>query len=246
MNTIYNQIGIGYAHQRRTDPKIAARIHGKLGNPKTLLNVGAGTGSYEPADCHVVAIEPSQQMIDQRAPDAAPVIFGAAENIPFADKQFDAAMAILTVHHWTNLEQGLAEMRRVARKRLVLLTYDPDFSGFWLEEYIPDLLQIDRHQFVPMDYFRNWEDDVEIEAVPIPHDCHDGFLCAYWRRPHAYLDPTVRASISTFSKVDDGSVRLDRLEGDLASGAWERKYSDLLTLEELDLGYRLITVNLTS
>lgn len=245
MNTIYNKIGIGYAHQRTTAPKIAARIHGKLGKPKTLLNVGAGTGSYEPVDCHVVAIEPSQEMIDQRSPDAAPVIFGTAENIPFADKQFDTAMAILTVHHWTDLDKGLAEMRRVARNRLVLLTYDPDFSGFWLQDYIPDLLEIDRHQFVPMSYFRNREMEVEIEAVPIPHDCQDGFLCAYWRRPQAYLDPKVRASISTFSKVDDGTVRLDQLEDDLASGTWEQKYSDLLTLEELDLGYRLITVNLS-
>jgi len=245
-SAIYDKIGVGYGNVRRTDPKIAKQIWAKLGPGLSLLNVGAGTGSYEPDDWNVVALEPSSEMICQRAPDAAPIVLGHAEDIPFADKQFDVAMGVLTIHHWDDADQGLAEMMRVARDRIVLLTYDPLFSGFWLEDYIPDLLDIDRHCFPPMEKLSALRDRVDIEPLLIPHDCVDGFLCAYWRRPDAYLDPQVRNGISSFSKLKSVDKQIDRLREDLNTGAWRDKYGHLLNQQETDLGYRLVTVEINS
>lgn len=244
MTAIYDKIGVGYAGRRTTDPKIAQRIWAALGSGRTLLNVGAGTGSYEPSDRNVVAIEPSSEMIAQRPEGAAPAIQGTAESIPFADKQFDAAMGVLTLHHWSDVGKGLAEMLRVTRTRVVLVTFDPGFSGYWLEDYLPNLFDIDRHCFPAMDYFRGLQSRVEIEPLLIPHDCQDGFLCAYWRRPEAYLNPDVRKSISTFAKLEGAEEKLKPLASDLASGAWAKKYGALLQEDALDLGYRLITITL--
>jgi SAM-dependent methyltransferase len=179
-------------------------------------------------------------MIRQRSPGAAPVIQGRAEELPFDDDSFDASMAILTVHHWADQAKGLQEMRRVTRGPVVLLTYDPAFRGFWLADYIPALVALDEAQMPAIDDYRRWLGPVRISPVPIPHDCADGFLCAYWGRPGAYLDPRIRAAISSFWALGDVSDALARLEGDLASGAWAERHSHLLDLDSCDLGYRLV------
>jgi SAM-dependent methyltransferase len=173
---------------------------------------------------------------------AGSVVQGHAENLPFDDKSFDASMAILTVHHWTDKEKGLREMRRVTRGRIVILTYDPSFRGFWLADYIPQLVDLDEAQMPKMTDYQAWLGPVEIGTVPIPHDCTDGFLCAYWRRPAAYLDPRIRAAMSSFWAVGDVSEELRRLERDLDSGAWASRHSELLDLDECDCGYRLVAL----
>ena len=180
-------------------------------------------------------------MIRQRDTSAAPVIQGYAEDLPFDDNSFDASMAILTVHHWADKEKGLKEMRRVTRGQIVVLTYDPSFRGFWLADYIPELVGLDEAQMPRMTDYGAWLGPVGISPVPIPHDCTDGFLSAYWRRPAAYLDPRVRAAMSSFWAVGDVSGALRRLESDLDSGAWAQRYSELLDLDECDFGYRLVT-----
>jgi len=240
----YDTIGKGYSTHRQTDPAIYKAIRRQLGECKTVLNVGAGTGSYEPEDCNVVAIEPSMEMISQRSQGAAPAIKGVAEDIPFADKQFDAAMAILTIHHWPDVMKGLTEVLRVTKHRIVLLTFDPEFSGFWLEDYFPELFKIDGDCFPSMDGLRGLAKDVKVQSLPIPHDCVDGFLCAYWRRPEAYLDPQVRDGISTFSLINQVELKTERLARDLESGKWAQDNKDLLGQTEMDLGYRLVAVTL--
>ncbi|MEK6540892.1 MAG: class I SAM-dependent methyltransferase, partial [Pseudomonadota bacterium] len=192
MTAIYDTIGIHYSNLRKPDARIAAQIWQALGNAQTVLNVGAGTGSYEPADRNVTAIEPSAEMIRQRGASAAPAIQGAAEELPFDDKSFDAAMAVLTIHHWTDKAKGLSEMRRVTRGPIVLLTFDPAHRGAWLNDYFPELVTLDDGQMPRMDAYSKWLGTVDISPVPIPHDCSDGFLYAYWRRPEAYLDPLIR------------------------------------------------------
>jgi len=219
-------------------------IDAALGTAKTVLNVGAGTGSYEPADRSVTALEPSAEMIRQRDASAAPVIQGHAENLPFDDNSFDASMAVLTVHHWADKEKGLNEMRRVTRGPVVILTYDALHRGFWLVNYIPELAKLDDGQMPGMADYARWLGPVIIAPVPIPHDCSDGFLGAYWRRPAAYLDPKIRAAMSSFWAVGDVSAALNRLEVDLKSGVWAQRNSDLLDLEEYDLGYRLVTTEI--
>jgi SAM-dependent methyltransferase len=241
MRASYDTIGINYADLRKPDPRIAAAIGRALGPAKTVLNVGAGAGSYEPADRQVTAVEPSAEMIRQRRAAAAPVIQGFAEDLPFADRSFDAAMAILTVHHWSDKEKGLKELRRVARDRVVVLTFDPAHRGAWLLDYIPALAALDDTQMPSMADYGAWLGPVEISAVPVPHDCTDGFLYAYWRRPAAYLDPRLRAAMSSFWKLANTAEGLDRLARDLESGAWEQRYAHLLDLDACDLGYRLVT-----
>ena len=240
MNALYDTIGINYSELRRPDPRIAAMIGAALGEAGTVLNVGAGTGSYEPAGRQVVAVEPSLEMIRQRGPGSAPAVQAAAENLPFADKAFDASMAILTLHHWADKAKGLAEMRRVTRGRIVLLTFDAAHRGGWLADYLPELAALDEAQMPPMEDYERWLGTVQILPVPIPHDCTDGFLHAYWRRPAAYLDERVRSAISSFWKVGDIGPGLRRLAEHLESGEWRRRYAHLLTLDELDLGYRLV------
>jgi SAM-dependent methyltransferase len=240
MNISYDRIGIDYAELRKPDPRIEARIAAALGPARTVLNVGAGAGSYEPADRRVTAIEPSLEMIRQRPASAAPVVQGRAEDLPFGDDSFDASMAVLTVHHWSDQARGLGEMRRVTRGPIVVLTYDPAFRGFWLADYIPELVDLDEAQMPRMSDYEARLGPVGVSSVPIPHDCKDGFLCAYWRRPAAYLDPRIRAAISSFWALGDVSEALSRLERDLASGDWGDRYSELLNLDECDCGYRLV------
>jgi SAM-dependent methyltransferase len=243
MSSSYDVIGVNYADLRRPDLRIAARIEAALGPARSVLNVGAGAGSYEPADRRVTAVEPSVEMIRQRRVPAAGVVQGRAEDLPFEDDSFDAAMAVLTVHHWSDQAKGMSEMRRVTRGPIVVLTYDPAFRGFWLADYIPELVALDEAQMPRMSDYEAWLGPVEVSAVPIPHDCTDGFLCAYWRRPAAYLDPRIRAAMSSFWALGDVSEASARLERDLESGAWTRRHGALLDVDELDCGYRLVVAN---
>tara|TARA_R110001599_G_scaffold115128_3_gene281492 strand:+ start:1098 stop:1847 length:750 start_codon:yes stop_codon:yes gene_type:complete len=241
MTAIYDNIGVGYARQRKPDFRIARTIHDALGDARSVLNVGAGTGSYEPDDRKVTALEPSAEMIRQRPSGSAKAYQASAEAMPFAEDRFDAAMAVLTVHHWSNLEADLSEMRRVAKGRLVILTFDPESPYFWLADYIPEIIAIDQPIMPKLEAFEQILGPCEVKTVPVPHDCKDGFLGAYWRRPHAYLDPQVRASISTFAKLDNIADALARLEQDLASGDWQARHGHLMELDNLDVGYRLVT-----
>jgi SAM-dependent methyltransferase len=240
MDILYDIIGVNYANLRRPDPRIAQRIDAALADAESVLNVGAGGGSYEPAGRRITAVEPSARMIEQRPPSNATVIQASAEELPFDDKSFDAAMAVLTIHHWSDRERGVREMRRVTRGKIVFLTYDPSFRGFWLADYFPALVTLDEKQMPRMADFENWLGRVDISPVPIPQDCTDGFLAGYWRRPAAYLDERVRAAMSCFWMFDDVSEGLGKLEADLKSGAWAQRYSHLLHLETLDCGYRLV------
>lgn len=188
----------------------------------------------------MTAIEPSAEMIRQRGESAAPAIQGRAEELPFADRSFDASMAILTIHHWTDQAKGLREMRRVTRGPVAILTFDPAHLGCWLTDYLPQLIALDEQQMPPLDFYGEQLGAVEIAPVPIPKDCSDGFLYAYWRRPEAYLDPRIRRGSSSFWALEDVQHGLDRLAQDLESGAWARRYGYLLDLDELDVGYRLV------
>jgi SAM-dependent methyltransferase len=241
MRTSYDTIGVNYSDLRKPDARIEAAISKALGSAATVLNVGAGSGSYEPTDRYVTAVEPSTEMIRQRSASAAPVIQGYAEDLPFDDNAFDAVTAILTVHHWSDQRKGMKELRRVARDRVVILTFDPFDHSFWLADYIPELVTLDETQMPRLADYGEWLGPVEITPIPIPHDCTDGFLGAYWRRPAAYLDPKIRAAISSFWILGDISPALNILESDLKSGAWAARYADLLDLEEYDFGYRLVT-----
>ncbi|MFW6412704.1 MAG: class I SAM-dependent methyltransferase [Oceanicaulis sp.] len=237
----YDKIGVDYARLRRPDPRIAARVRAALGEARTVVNVGAGAGSYEPADRTVVAVEPSARMIAQRPRDAAPAVRAAASALPFADGAFGASLAILTVHHWQDKAAGLSELRRVARDRVVVLTFDPDCRAAWLLDYLPELAELDAGQMPQMSAYEAALGPVEITPVPIPHDCLDGFLYAYWRRPQAYLDPRIRKGSSSFWALGERAVPgLKRLEADLGSGAWAKRYAALTGLAEIDAGYRLV------
>lgn len=242
MTATYDRIGVNYAELRKPDPRIAEIIDRALGPAETVLNVGAGTGSYEPNGRRLIAVEPSLEMIRQRRPDAAPAIQGRAEQLPFADDSFDASMAVLTVHHWEDKEKGIREMRRVTRGPVAVLTFDPAYKGAWLLDYLPQLAALDEAQMPRMADLESWLGRARISPVPIPHDCTDGFLYAYWRRPWAYLDPRLRTGSSSFWAID-GREGLERLARDLESGAWHRRYADLLALDSCDLGYRLVSAN---
>jgi Methyltransferase domain len=239
----YDAIGATYATTRAPDPRIGALIGTALGDARSVINVGAGTGSYEPSQT-VLAVEPSSVMIRQRPAGAAPVVQARAEALPIADGAAEAAMALLTVHHWANLDAGVAELRRVARRRIVVLTWDQlVFREFWLlSEYLLDVAAFEDVRAVPVDRLAGLLGGAKIVPVPVPHDCTDGFAAAYWRRPEAYLDPVVRAGISMFAQADDEMLRpgLDRLAADLESGRWRRRRSDLLARQTLDAGYRLL------
>ena len=241
MSQLYDEIGVGYRDFRRPDPRLEAAITRALNRAETVVNVGAGAGSYEPSDRFVVAVEPAMTMIRQRRPGSAPVVQASATELPFRDDGFAAALAILTVHHWPDQARGLDEMARVARRRIVVVTWDPSTSGFWLvDDYFPEIVEIDRPLFPSIEDFRKALGRVEVHPLPIPHDCVDGFLGAYWRRPHAYLDAGVRGAISTFAKLHDMGRGLDRLRRDLEDGSWARRYRDLLDQSEIDLGYRIV------
>ncbi|MEK9946080.1 MAG: class I SAM-dependent methyltransferase [Alphaproteobacteria bacterium] len=241
MPNSYDKIGVNYSDIRKPDPRIASVILEALGSAKTILNVGAGTGSDEPNDLQVTALEPSTEMIRQRPPSGTPVVQGFAKNLPFLDNAFDASMASLTVHHWRDQAKGLKEMRRVTRGPVVILTFDPSYRAFWLNDYIPGLVTLDETRMPELTDYETSLGPVTITPVPIPHDCSDGFLAAYWRRPAAYLDPAVRNGISCFWALGDISGELTKLANDVDSGAWAERHADLLEMDKADFGYRLVT-----
>jgi SAM-dependent methyltransferase len=236
---LYDRIGTGYRDYRRPDPRVAALLSAALGGARRVINLGAGVGSYEPRDRPVVAVEPSRVMIAQRAAGSAPAVQAHAEALPFADDAFDCAMATLTIHHWASVEAGLREAARVAH-RVVVLTWVGFPRHFWLMDYFPEIASFDFELFPSLEQLAAWLGPLRVIDVPIPHDCSDGFLCAYWRRPAAYLDAGVRGAISTFARAADVSDGLARLRADLASGAWRARYGDLLGREEMDFGYRVV------
>ncbi|MBE1486701.1 class I SAM-dependent methyltransferase [Plantactinospora soyae] len=244
---VYDSIGTTYSGTRQPDPRVAAQIVAALGAARTVVNVGAGTGSYEPPQT-VLAVEPSAVMIAQRPVGSAPVVQAVAESIPIEDDYADAAMALLTVHHWTDLEAGIAELRRIARRRIVVLTWDQAVTRrFWLlSEYLPEAAAFDDTRAVPVDRLAALLGNARVEQVPVPHDCTDGFGVAYWRRPEAYLDPAVRAGMSMLAQLGDEVLRsgLERLAADLSSGRWHERHADLLELDVFDGGYRLVVADL--
>ncbi|WP_262379687.1 MerR family transcriptional regulator [Nonomuraea sp. PA05] len=241
---LYDAIGGAYTATRRTEPRFAARIWDALGDARTVLNVGAGTGSYEPVDRAVTAVEPSAVMRGQRPAGSAPCVAAAAESLPFDDGSFDAAMAVSTVHHWGDPIAGLREMRRVAR-RVVVLTFDTDEPGwqdrFWLtRDYLPEFAGV----LSAFPSLAGMADAIggRAEPVPIPWDCADGLFEAYWRRPEAYLDDRVRRAVSVWARVGPEAERraVRSLGDDLGSGRWAERNSDLAELDAADLGLRLL------
>jgi len=241
---LYDAIGGAYTATRRTEPRIAAQILDALGDAQTVLNVGAGTGSYEPCDREVTAVEPSAVMRAQRPVGAAPCAAAAAESLPFEDQSFDAAMAVSTVHHWGDPIAGLREMRRVAR-RVVVLTFDTDEPGwqdrFWLtRDYLPEFAAV-LAEFPSLGGMAE-AIGASTEAVPIPWDCTDGLFEAYWRRPGAYLEDHVRRAMSVWTRVGPQAEQraVQSLGDDLASGRWAESNRDLADLDAADLGLRLL------
>lgn len=242
----YDRIGEGYARRRREDPRIAALIHQALGDARTVVNVGAGAGSYEPVDRHVIAIEPSDVMAAQRPAQLAPAIKATAGRLPLRDASVDAAMAILTLHHWDDeQERGVRELRRVARGPVVVLTYDPRVSAaMWLmADYLPEVADLDSAIFPTPDRIADWlGGQVRTEVVEIQRDTPDGMLGSFWANPERVLDPTARAATSGFARMAQATV--DRcvaaVERDLASGAWDARHGHLRGLDGYDAGLRLI------
>jgi SAM-dependent methyltransferase len=209
-----------------------------------VVNIGAGSGSYEPTDLTVVPVEPSETMIRQRPGSLPPALLGTAENLPLPPESVDAALAVLSAHHWRDRSAAFAEIRRVTHRRAVFFTHDPDASFGWLGDYFPGLAGENRYPaLAEFDALGR----VTVEPVPVSADCTDGFTAAYWRRPEAYLDEAVRANMSTFALLDEQVVAdgVARLARDLADRSWHRRYDAILDLPELDVGYRLVVAELS-
>jgi SAM-dependent methyltransferase len=241
---LYDTFGAAYTVTRRTEPRIAAKIWAALGDAQTVVNVGAGTGSYEPPGREVTAVEPSALMRAQRHAGAAPCVAAVAESLPFEDQSFDAAMAVSTVHHWQDPIAGLREMRRVAR-RVVVFTHDSSDTGwrrrFWLtRDYLPEVadLLVGRPSLTEQAQAIG----ARTEPVLIPWDCADGFFEAHWRRPEAYLDDDVRRGVSVWTRVGPEAEHraVHSLRDDLASGRWTERNRDLVALDAAELGLRLL------
>ncbi|MBS1728095.1 MAG: class I SAM-dependent methyltransferase [Armatimonadetes bacterium] len=227
----YSVHGIGYAAQRQPDPRIAAMIHEALGPAQTVLNVGAGTGSYEPEERVVIAVEPSATMRSQRPPHLAPAIDAYAESLPIEDQSVDAAMASVTIHQWSDLEKGVSELKRVTRGPIVILTFDGDLlDRFWLAQYVPELIEAERKRYPKIDHLSQLlGGEVCVRPVPIPVDCTDGFTEAFYARPEKFLDENVRRSQSAWTFVDPkvAESRIEILRRELSDGAWDAKYGHL-------------------
>jgi SAM-dependent methyltransferase len=240
----YERYGHGYAARRRPDPRIAALVHGALGDARTVINVGAGAGSYEPDDRWVVAVEPSATMRAQRPPTSPPAVDATAERLPFDDDSFDAAMAMVTIHQWTDVDAGLSELRRVSRGPVVILTFDADaLADFWLHEYVPQATATERRRFATIAHVvAVLRGESRVIDVPIPSDCVDGFCEAYYARPEAFLDPAVRASQSVWELTDPDAVArgIARLADDLARGAWDQRHGPLRSQAQRVGALRLI------
>jgi SAM-dependent methyltransferase len=242
--TAYQRIGVGYGGYRREEPSWRRAITAALGEASSVVNVGAGAGSYEPSDRRVVAVEPSTVMLAQRSPTAAPAVRAVAEALPFRDGGFDASLAILTVHHWSDPDAGLAELRRVAQRQIVV-TWDPDVVGtsFWFtRDYLPEALEREIGLPTVREIASGLGGRSVVSVLEVPHDCRDGFFAAYWKRPWAYLDPDVRAAISACALLDQRLVTraVEQLARDLHDGTWAERYAELAACDSLDLGYRLV------
>ncbi|MFT3878761.1 MAG: class I SAM-dependent methyltransferase [Gemmatales bacterium] len=241
----YDTIGQGYAKTRREEPTFRERIHTALGSARTVVNVGAGAGSYEPRDRYVIAIEPSDVMAAQRPPELAPAIRAAAGDLPLRDKSVDAAMAILSLHHWDDCRKGLCELRRVARGPVVLLTYDVEVCvRMWLlADYAPEIAEIDRRIFPDPRQLGEWlGGQFTLEVVPIPRNCADWMVGSFWAHPERVLDPVARAGTSAFARLSPAVVDriVTAIARDLKSGAWDARYGHLRKLDAFDAGLRLL------
>jgi SAM-dependent methyltransferase len=240
----YDEHAAAYPAKRRADPRIAARVLEALGDARSVLNVGAGTGSYEPRDRYVLAVEPSAGMRAQRPADLAPTIDACAEALPLDAGSFDAAMAMITIHHWRDPRAGLCELRRVARERVVVLTFDPAALGdFWLlADYLPEALADDRRRFPSIEEVVDALGGARVESIPIPADCSDGFLETYFARPEAFLDPAVRRAQSIWPRLppDVEQRALAELEADLRSGAWDQRHGELRRRPSYEGALRLV------
>jgi len=242
----YDAIGVGYAVTRREDPGFREQIHAALGDARTVVNVGAGTGSYEPSDRHVIAIEPSDVMAAQRSLERPPALRSGAARLPLRDASVDAAMAVLTIHHWDHeRQQGVTELRRVTRGPIVIVTYDPEVSGqMWLmAEYLPEVAALDREIFPSIDVVAQWLGGTTVvQPMPIPCDTPDWMLGSFWAHPERVLEPTARAATSGFARMDP--VLVDRVvtdvSRDLQSGEWDKRFGHLRQLSEHDVGLRLL------
>ena len=243
----YDSIGDGYSRTRREDPRIAARIHAALGEARTVVNVGAGAGSYEPRDRQVIAIEPSAVMAAQRPEDLTPAILGGAWPLPLLDKSVDATMAILTIHHWDgDRERGVLELRRVARGPVMILTVDPNVSGeMWLmKEYLPEVAELDRQIFPSLELLAEWLGaGMRVETVPIARDSADWTLMSFWAHPERVLDAQARSSTSGFARMPTAVAErvVKSVQRDLNDGSWDRRHGGLRELDEYDAGLRLVT-----
>lgn len=240
----YERGGQHYSSVRRTDRRIAAVVHGALGSSRTVLNVGAGAGSYEPDDRYVVALEPSASMRAQRPVHAVPALHGVAEHLPFDDGSFDAAMAMVTVHQWRDARAGLREMRRVARGPVVVLTFDGDaLDRFWLADYVPELIEAERRRYPAVEVIgATLGAGATMRAVPVARDCLDGFTEAYFARPEAFLDEATRRSQSAWGFVDAAVEErfVEQLRADLASGSWDARYGYLRDQDLFEGALRLV------
>jgi SAM-dependent methyltransferase len=240
----YDEIGGDYGERRRPDPRLASPIWDALGDAESVINVGAGTGSYEPPHRDVLAIEPSAVMIAQRGSGAAPAVQAAAESLPVGDKSFDAAMAVLTIQHWSDVGQGLVELSRVARHRIVIVTMDVDRLGeLWLiRDYVPEMLPCHAAAFPSISTLCRALPDASVSVVAVPRDCTDQFLAALWARPEAYLDARIRSATSAWNQVPGEVVdrALAALRHDLVSGVWDERYRQLRHMPALDVGLRIV------
>jgi SAM-dependent methyltransferase len=246
----YDVIGRTYTATRQPDPAIESEVWEALGDARSVVNVGAGAGSYEPRDRVVIAIEPSIEMIQKRPPDAAPATQGFAESLPLADDSVDASLAVFTIHHWDDARRGIRELLRVARQRVVILTWDKSYAGsFWLtRDYLPELEEWTVAHYPSLSEIEAELGVVHRRDVPIPRGCGDGFLRAFWARPEAYLDERVRRNISQFNLIDKAAVTrgIARLDSDLSSGEWDARNGHLRTLDALDLGYCILVATKTT
>ena len=239
-----------YSAVRKADPRIGDYVRNSLGGHTTVLNVGAGTGSYEPEDRYVVAVEPSSVMRAKRlALGRNPAVNAKADDLPFDDKSFDAVMAVLTIHHWPDLRAGLSEIKRVARKKLSILTYDPNMLDvFWNAKYFPQLIEIERSRYPHLQYIAEClGEDLTITNIRIPLDCTDGFQEAFYGRPEAFLQKNIRAAQSAWGFLDKELERqyIQKLADDLASGEWDRMFGHHRTMPEFEGAFRLVEVNLS-
>lgn len=238
MAALYDTIGKTYSLGRRSDQRIAKQLNQHLIGARNILNIGAGTGSYEPDHAPVIAIEPSAEMLNQRAPDAHPAIQGSAESLPFENKSFSHSLTILSMHHWQNRAQAFNEIKRVTSERFVALSWSPDAKRYWLTaDYFPEIHDIDQAIFPTKQELKSAFPGIKFSPLLIPADCIDGFTAAFWARPEAYLQPQVRQSMSTFSKIKRVREGITKLKQDLESGHWQQKHGEILRSQSLDAGY---------